>query len=85
MIGEQHKQDISLLDDDIVNNIEDFLKKADIGEGLSASIKNSRLEHELVLLQHKEECKALLDFVHSAMYHQEKGHLVFLIIQWQSL
>ncbi len=83
VIGEQHEQDISLLDDGIVNNIEEFLKKADIGEELAASIKNSRLEHELVLLQHQEECKALPDFVHSAKYHQEKVHLVFLIIQWQ--
>ncbi len=58
------------------------MKQADMSEDLSTSIKNTKLEHELVLLEHQELYKSLPGFVHSARYHQTGTYLVFLLINW---
>jgi superfamily II DNA or RNA helicase len=71
-----------LLNDKVIDDIEHFMKQADMSEDLLTSIKNTKLEHELVLLEHKEACKNLPGFVHSARYHQAGTYLVFLLINW---
>lgn len=72
-----------LLNDKVIDNIENFMKQADMAEDLLTSIKNTRLEHELVLLEHQETCKNLPGFVHSARYHKAGTYLVFLLINWK--
>lgn len=78
-----HSEHSILLDDAIIDDIEDFMKQADMAEDLFASMKNTRLEHELVLLQHQITCKNLPDFVHSALYHKAGTYLVFVLIYWR--
>ncbi len=72
-----------LLDNAVINDIEDFMRQADMAEDLFASVKNSRLEHDLVLLQHQETCKNLPGFVHSAQYHNAGTYIVFMLIHWK--
>ena len=81
VISDQSEHNI-LLNDAVIDDIEDFMRQADLSEDLFAPLKNSRLEHELVLLQHSEACKNLPGFVHSARYHKAGKYLVFMLVHW---